>query len=314
MNGRLLTAAAIVLSLTVSASAHRLDEYLQATILSVEKDHLQASMRLIPGVAVSSAVIASIDSNGDGIISELEQPDYAMRVLDDLLITVDGNRVKPTLVSVEFPRVEQMKEGLGEIHIEFRVDLPSGGPNRRLTLENHHQNRNAAYLVNCLVPRDHDIHIVGQTRNEQQSFYQLDYLQNGAPVSSPSLDWSDSVWRWVGAFGFASVFRLGMRHIADGSDHLLFLLALLLPAPLLALGSRWARFAGVRHTLLQILRVVTAFTAGHSITLALAAWGLVRVPSRPIEVLIAVSILVSAIHAVRPLFPEKKLESLLSLA
>ena len=110
----------------------------------------------------------------------------------------------------------------------------------------------------------------------------------------------------MGAFGFASVFRLGMRHIADGSDHLLFLLALLLPAPLLALGSRWARFAGVRHTLLQILRVVTAFTAGHSITLALAAWGLVRVPSRPIEVLIAVSILVSAIHAVRPLFPGKE--------
>ena len=306
MNGRLLTAAAIVLSLAVSAFAHRLDEYLQATILSVEKDHLQASMRLIPGVAVSSAVIASIDSNSDGIISQSKQRAYAERVLDDLSITVDGNRVKPTLVSVEFPRVEQMKEGLGEIHIEFRGDLPSGGPNRRLILENHHQNRNAAYLVNCLVPRDHDIRIVGQTRNEQQSFYQLDYLQNGGPVSSPSLDWSDSVRRWVGAFGFASVFRLGMRHIADGTDHLLFLLALLLPAPLVVLGSHWAGFAGVRHSLLQILRVVTAFTAGHSITLALAAWGLVRVPSRPIEVLIAVSILVSAIHAVRPLFPGKE--------
>jgi hypothetical protein len=106
--------------------------------------------------------------------------------------------------------------------------------------------------------------------------------------------------------GFASIFHLGMRHIAEGTDHLLFLLALLLPAPLLTLGSRWSGFAGVRHSLLQISKVVTAFTAGHSITLALAALGLVRVPGRPIEVLIAVSILVSAAHALRPLFPGRE--------
>ncbi|MBV8809157.1 MAG: HupE/UreJ family protein, partial [Acidobacteriaceae bacterium] len=55
-----------------------------------------------------------------------------------------------------------------------------------------------------------------------------------------------------------------------------------------------------------ILKVVTAFTIGHSITLALAALGVVRVPSRPIEVLIAVSILVSAVHALHPLFPGRE--------
>jgi hypothetical protein len=97
-----------------------------------------------------------------------------------------------------------------------------------------------------------------------------------------------------------------MRHIAEGTDHLLFLLALLLPAPLLVFGSFWAGFAGARHSALQILKVVTAFTVGHSITLALAALGLVRVPSRPIEVLIALSILVSAAHALRPIFPGRE--------
>ena len=70
MKGRLIAVAAILLCLGGVASAHRLDEYLQATIISVEKDRVQASMRLIPGVAVSSSVIASIDSNGDGVISE----------------------------------------------------------------------------------------------------------------------------------------------------------------------------------------------------------------------------------------------------
>ncbi len=106
--------------------------------------------------------------------------------------------------------------------------------------------------------------------------------------------------------GFGSIFHLGVRHIAEGTDHLLFLLALLLPAPLLVKQTRWAGFAGIRHGFTQILKVVTAFTIGHSITLALAASGLVNVPGHPIEILIAVSILISAIHAIRPIFPGRE--------
>ena len=313
---RLVAAVAILLSLGGVASAHRLDEYLQATILSVEKDHVQASMRMIPGVAVSSAVIASIDSNGDGVLSEAEQRAYAERVLGDLSMRVDGDRLRLKLVSAEFPGVEPMREGLGEIHIVFTADLPRGGANRRLILENRHQIQNAAYLVNALAPSDHDISIVDQTRNERQSFYQLDYTQAdgvGTDVSSNSallFRWLTDVRGfmrgWIGVASFASVFRLGMRHIAEGTDHLLFLLVLLLPAPLMVCGSRWTGFGGMRRSLIRILKIVTAFTVGHSITLALAAWGVVRVPSRPIEVLIAVSILVSAVHALRPIFPGKE--------
>ena len=78
--------------------------------------------------------------------------------------------------------------------------------------------------------------------------------------------------------GFISIFRLGMRHIAEGTDHLLFLLVLFLPAPLIAVGSRWAGLADMRSSVLRILKIVTAFTVGHSITLALAAFGVVPVP------------------------------------
>jgi hypothetical protein len=102
------------------------------------------------------------------------------------------------------------------------------------------------------------------------------------------------------------MFTLGMRHIAEGTDHLLFLIALLLPAPLLARRFRWSVYGSVRRTLIHILRIATAFTVGHSITLALGASGLLWLPSRPVEVLIAVSILVSAIHALRPLFPGRE--------
>jgi hypothetical protein len=301
-------AFAVVLLFRAPASAHRLDEYLQATIFSVEKDRVQASMRLIPGVAVSSAVIASIDTNADGVISEPEQRAYAERVLRDLWLSVDGHRLKPHMVSVDFPKPGEMKEGLGEIQIEFSADLLRGGANRKLVFENHHQSRIAAYMVNCLVPRDKNIRITAQNRNEDQSFYQLDYMRADGPSDPLSFSkWWSGVRISLGqSVGFASIFRLGMRHIAEGTDHLLFLLALLLPAPLMVFGSRWAGFAGVRNSLLRILKVVTAFTVGHSITLALAALGLVSVPSRPIEVLIAVSILVSAAHGLRPLFPGRE--------
>jgi hypothetical protein len=86
---------------------------------------------------------------------------------------------------------------------------------------------------------------------------------------------------------------------------LLFLLTLL-PAPLLTFAGRWKQQATVRPSLLRILTIVSAFTLGHSLTLAMSAFGLVRLPSRPVEVLIALSILISAIHAVRPLFPGRE--------
>lgn len=106
--------------------------------------------------------------------------------------------------------------------------------------------------------------------------------------------------------GFADLFKLGMAHIAEGADHLLFLLTLLLPAALHADKGRWGGFAGTRHMVLNLLAVVTAFTVGHSLTLILGACGLAVLPAQPVEVAIALSILVSALHAWRPIFPRRE--------
>jgi hypothetical protein len=107
--------------------------------------------------------------------------------------------------------------------------------------------------------------------------------------------------------GFGTIFRLGMHHIAEGTDHLLFLLVLLLPAPLLVVCGQWTEYGSdVRRCLLQVGKVVSAFTIGHSVTLALGVLNLVHVPGRPVEVMIAASILISAVHAFRPLFPGRE--------
>src|SRR3984957_17842576 len=254
-------------------------------------------MRLVPGVAVASQVVTAIDTNADGVISAPEQQAYAQRVLHDLVLSVDGHSLPVRLFSARFHDIAAMQRGVGEIQISLTASLLPGIDHRRLVFENHHESGIAVYLVNCLVPEDHNIQLAGQTRNQNQSFYQLDFVEGVSGPVHPA---------WPGFSGFAAVFHLGLRHIAEGTDHLLFLLALLLPAPLLAASGRWSQRASVRRSLMQILRIVTAFTLGHSFTLALAAFGIVQLPSRPVEVLIAVSILISAIHAIRPMFPGRE--------
>ncbi|HLX44679.1 MAG TPA: hypothetical protein VKR43_14635 [Bryobacteraceae bacterium] len=171
--------ASALVSMGTAAYAHRLDEYLQATTISVERDRVQAQIRLTPGVAVFPAVLASIDTNADHVVSEPEQRAYAESVLRDLSFTVDGSRLHPRLAATKFPKIEEMKEGLGEVQIDFYADLPRGSSHRKLVFENHHQSQIAAYLVNCLVPRDPELRIVAQHRNYSQSVYQLDYVQTG---------------------------------------------------------------------------------------------------------------------------------------
>jgi hypothetical protein len=78
---------------------------------------------------------------------------------------------------------------------------------------------------------------------------------------------------------------------------------LLIPAPLVARGGRWRHGGDARRSVIRVLHVVTAFAIGHSITLALATLGLIHLPGRLVESLIALSILVSALHALRPLAP-----------
>jgi hydrogenase/urease accessory protein HupE len=77
--------------------------------------------------------------------------------------------------------------------------------------------------------------------------------------------------------------KLGFEHILSGPDHLLFVFGLLLLA-----GGLW-----------RVLETITAFTIGHSITLTLAALGVSKVPSAPVEVAIAVTIYVLAVELAR---------------
>lgn len=110
-----------------------------------------------------------------------------------------------------------------------------------------------------------------------------------------------SAWK-----GFKAMVALGMQHIREGTDHLLFLVVLLLPATLIVKGREWGGFGGTDYSLRRLLKIVTAFTLGHSATLLAGALQWLILPQQPVEVLIAFSILFTAVHAVRPIFPGRE--------
>ncbi|MBR9910798.1 MAG: HupE/UreJ family protein [Gammaproteobacteria bacterium] len=99
--------------------------------------------------------------------------------------------------------------------------------------------------------------------------------------------------------------REGVAHILAGYDHLLFLLTLLLPCVLLRTkGGRWQPSPGIAPAVRQIVAVVTAFTLGHSITLALVILGYIPQPGPWIETAIALSIVLAALNNLTPLLPQ----------
>jgi hypothetical protein len=104
--------------------------------------------------------------------------------------------------------------------------------------------------------------------------------------------------------GFTAMVGTGLEHIAEGTDHLAFLFALLFPAVLVRRERSWDPAVALGPVVRDVLRVVTAFTIAHSLTLGLSAFGLVRLPSRLVESVIAASVVLAALNNVAPLFRE----------
>lgn len=260
------------------ASAHRLNEYLQATTIELAPDHLTLHLRLTPGTDVAPQVLASLDANHDGALSPGEQHAYAARVQHDLALTLDGRPAPLHLVDAAFPSPPQLAAGLGDMQLAFKAMVPVSRAPHQLIFLNQHQPALAAYLVNCLLPRQPGVQVLSQTRNYTQSRYELTFsTMSGAPANAPAdLHRADQL-ALVGTY-----FVHGGRHILTGYDHLLFLAALVLGA-----ASLW-----------ELVKVVTAFTLAHAFTLALAAYHLVHVPERLVEVLIAASIVAVAVQNV----------------
>ncbi|MDG4552997.1 MAG: HupE/UreJ family protein [Candidatus Competibacter sp.] len=105
---------------------------------------------------------------------------------------------------------------------------------------------------------------------------------------------------------FASYWKEGVWHIWIGFDHILFLLALLLPSVLWWENGGWRPAAALRPVMLDTAAIVTAFTLAHSLTLTLAVLGVVNLPSRLVESTIAFTVVLAALNNLFPVVKTRR--------
>jgi hypothetical protein len=198
--------ALLALGLAGGAGAHRLDEYLQATLIGVTPDGIDVEIHLTPGVAMLPVLMAVIDQDRDGRISSGEARAYVGRVVREVELRVDGVPAPLSLIESNFPTVEAMREGLGTIAIKLRT-ARSG---RELRFENRHLPQVSAYLVNCLAAPSDGLVVRGQKRDEAQRSIEFEYSFGTGAVPGPRAAWIAPGPFWPAAIGMLLVARMAI--------------------------------------------------------------------------------------------------------
>lgn len=276
------------------AAAHPMPH--SVVVLDVHEASVTASLELPAGdLAAASGVAVDLPARADALREYLAghlRPAGA-----------DGRAWTVTVGDPELTRAEQTSTGpYQEVRVEIELTPPVGGDVRHFTLGYDvivHKVVTHTTLVSVRQDWAAGRITEGDTA-EQIGVIAIDNRTMTVPQLTVDLGTGSS------GQGFRAMVKLGGLHILEGTDHLLFLLILLLPAPLTAARGRWSGLAGGRRAVRRIGGITLAFTLGHSAALVLSALTRVEIPARPVEVFIAVSILIGAAHAVRPLFPGRE--------
>jgi hypothetical protein len=168
--------ATLLCAIPAGVGAHRLDEYLQAIRVAVDRDRIDLEIDLTPGVVLADTIFDSIDTDRSGDVSKSEQLAYANDVLTALIIELDDHRQLPRLSAYHFPTLEEMREGEGTVRLTATAPLASIPAGRhRLRIRNDHRPEVSVYLVNALVPATREIEITSQARDRLQRELRLEY-------------------------------------------------------------------------------------------------------------------------------------------
>jgi hypothetical protein len=175
-----------VVAVVADVSAHRRDEYLQAARLEIAPAGVQLELDLTPGIAMAEAIIADIDRDGDGTLSQDEQRSYGTLVVNALTLQVDGTAVGVELAATSFPDLDAIRRGEGTIRLQSTAALPrllSTGSHQLLFRNRHHPDR-SVYLANALVPTSTEVAVTAQRRDGDQTELTIDYVLRAAPTAT----------------------------------------------------------------------------------------------------------------------------------
>jgi hypothetical protein len=260
---RLQRSLLFLLMLATSACAHVSDTSLLRVRVLPDKLQLEANVDLL-----TLNRVLKLDADGDGLVSRgevLQATPVLVEFFRKKLLLKVGQET-PSLGRAAVPEWQSPKDAATEtelqsIHVSlgFERDLPPGA--RGFRLESN--------VFEVFGPAHNVIFAVVEGDATQQAVLTLetpgldyDFAARGHPVPDRN------------ASGGSSLFKLGVTHILEGYDHLLFLLTLLVAA------VSWRQMVGI----------ITAFTAAHSVTVGLAVFGVARLPEKLVECAIAASI------------------------
>ena len=291
----------LFLGLYLSTNAHPMPNSM--VLLKIHEKNISGEIQLPLG-ELQSAIGMGVDDHSERLLERLGD---SLRIYLKQHIRPKSFEDKLWTVELGAMKVVETKSKLTgdykELVVAFTMTPPPNADLRNFNFDYDvilHQVASHQILIN--IKQDWQQGIMADDSTMQQiGVIAIDIPTGKIPVFQVSLQ-QGSGW-----MGFKSMVSLGINHIKEGTDHLLFLLTLLLPATLLVENKRWARFAGVKTSLVKLLKIVTAFTIGHSLTLIIGSFQLINFPSQPIEILIAISIFISAIHAYKPLFEGKEI-------
>jgi hypothetical protein len=281
------TIAAIALMFCSLAYAHKpSDSYLT---IGAEADHAQLTAQW--DIALRDLEHAvGVDVDGDGAITwgELRQRErdieqYASAHLS--ITSVDGDRRDPCAIDFGQVRVDEHVDGAYAV-LSFHAACAT--PPAQLAIR---------YSLLFDVDPTHRGLLDLRTPSGSQTIV----FSQGEPEFIAEMTRAQP---WMQAV--RSFVQEGVSHILHGYDHVLFLITLLLPAVVLYRNGGWEPLTSLRDAMLDVVKVVTAFTLAHSFTLSAGALGWLSLPSRLVESAIAFTVVLGALNNLYPIVTRRR--------
>jgi hypothetical protein len=263
--------------LSFSAMAHKPSDSYLSISNEAQQSHGQWDIALRD---LETAI--GLDTNNDGEITWQELHEQQAIVTDYVLnrLVISNTEQLCVLNPTDF-KVDEHSDGHYAV-VYFKIDCPNSGPqfniNYQLFFDFDRQHRG-------LLKLNSNNTIVTHIFSPEQPDYQFNDNTHSQPLQE------------LLSFSYE-----GLQHIWKGYDHILFLLSLILPAALTREYREWQAKLTLRSVFTDVLKIVSAFTLAHSITLSLTALHYIVLPSRWIESAIAASVVLAALNNIFPRF------------
>ena len=236
--------------------------------------------RVVVTATVAFAELGYADTTGDGLIDATELAEQEAEVAPTLVATV-RNQVGLTVDGEDSELIGAGVPSIGEA-VDVEADADEADAVEAASSQ--------VIVVIASGPHDGDVGEVDLAWRFTTSVNDVVLTHPGGVVAGDLSDDGTVEFSLDGWSSAASFFGLGIEHIRFGPDHLLFLLVLTLAVAgsSVTSGTTW-----------RTVKLVTAFTIGHAVSLGLAYFDLVSIPAGIVEPAIALSIVAAAVLAIR---------------